>query len=534
MSAGFTTTGGPGSIFADLDGIARVGVRHGELREDLVHLAAAVEATERAMAGTGRVSPAAGRLAELLRTGVEDCRALSGRCGELSRDLAAAVATYRAAEQGAAAVVDAEDPLLDEVVPLAQRLGEGGWSAAELELVARAGVEGLQERVIADALTALTLALGRKALHRSLTPADAAVHEARMEMIAEVHGSDDVVDMLLDRGIVPTLRPAQALDFAGDAGLALGLLPGGPLVLDGAPRPRPATGTEVSGGVDGLLGLVPTPEQDGAGSITVTAVERSDGQGRTWIVAIPSTQGGLTPSVVSGNPLDGAGNVEALSRGSAHLADAVRQALAAAGAPEGSDVVLVGHSQGGIHAANLAGSAAFAQAYRVRGVLTAGSPLGEVHVPEDVWELDLADADDLLTGVDGGPNPVGPRRATVVFSDDRPPVLGPGTASAAALADADHPGRAGFGDLPGVWRAVGEENGAIHALPAYQERAALLERADPADRTEVQGIQDALRGLTAGRVVDSRTVALRRADPEAPVLDVLEAQGRAFTVRPPG
>jgi pimeloyl-ACP methyl ester carboxylesterase len=179
----------------------------------------------------------------------------------------------------------------------------------------------------------------------------------------------------------------------------------------------------------GLLARTAAAAEAGPGHIEVVRVAKD---GRTsWIVALPGTQASGT-AVATANPFDETGVAEALASDSRFVAEAVSRALDAAGAAAGEQVVLVGYSQGGIHAMNLARNPGFLARHPVDYVLTAGSPVGDRPAAAGVKSLHLEHRQDWVPGADGLPNPDGRNQVTVTFAghvetpDGVEPGLGPG------------------------------------------------------------------------------------------------------------
>jgi pimeloyl-ACP methyl ester carboxylesterase len=80
------------------------------------------------------------------------------------------------------------------------------------------------------------------------------------------------------------------------------------------------------------------------------------------------------------DPMDLYGAVRGLVGGTSAYAPAVAKALDLACVPRGAEVMLVGHSQGGITALDLAADPRFnGQRVRVTHVITAGSPVSGLH-----------------------------------------------------------------------------------------------------------------------------------------------------------
>ncbi|QCB94914.1 hypothetical protein [Cellulomonas shaoxiangyii] len=143
-------------------------------------------------------------------------------------------------------------------------------------------------------------------------------------------------------------------------------------------------------------------------TITVQRIERADGA-VSWVVAIPGTQSpgltGLSPTHNGTNAQLAAGRPDAMSA-------AVLAAMAAAGVGREDPVMLVGHSQGGMVAATVAATGAYA----VRAVVTAGSPDVPRTLPPGTVHVALVNDMDGVPSLDAEP---GTRRADVVGIDSR-------------------------------------------------------------------------------------------------------------------
>ncbi|MDF2846120.1 MAG: hypothetical protein K0R97_102 [Oerskovia sp.] len=161
---------------------------------------------------------------------------------------------------------------------------------------------------------------------------------------------------------------------------------------------------------------------------SVVSVEKyvGDDQRATWVVTVPGTQLGspTTPFSMTSN-FDLVQGEHADS--TAHVLDAMRQA----GILEGEEVVLVGHSQGGMvamavaaAATGAAGAAGTVPRYDVRQVLTAGAPVGLATLPSGVRGTHLEIEQEGVSQLDGADNPVGPDRVTVRADLDAPAAPG--------------------------------------------------------------------------------------------------------------
>lgn len=141
-------------------------------------------------------------------------------------------------------------------------------------------------------------------------------------------------------------------------------------------------------------------------------VDRVDAAGGTrWVVTLPPTQGwglGTGP-----NPFDGSSNLRAMAGQPGAASQAAVQAMAAAGVAPGEPVLLVGYSQGGLTALQLAGDPAVRERVEVTTVLTAGAPVGGYEPPDGVQLLSLEHEQDLVVTLDGRSNPDDPAWTTV-------------------------------------------------------------------------------------------------------------------------
>lgn len=197
------------------------------------------------------------------------------------------------------------------------------------------------------------------------------------------------------------------------------------LVANFIPRPvsvrqEETVKLELDASPAGLLDRIRELDARGAGSVEVLEVDQGGGA-KAYVVVLPGTQAaGLRAG--GDNPFDEAGIGEAMLYGSEEVNRAVLDALAAAGAERGADVVAVGYSQGGIHAMNLASDPRVLKEYDVQYVLTAGSPVGGIVPPEDVSSLHLEHRADWVPGSDGAANPETRNRVTV--SIDTPAAAG--------------------------------------------------------------------------------------------------------------
>lgn len=156
-------------------------------------------------------------------------------------------------------------------------------------------------------------------------------------------------------------------------------------------------------GAIGADGRRPDP-----GTVRVTRVQRPAAGGGTrtaWIVHVPGTQSWTAEPQPGDTPFDLSGNVGLMAGTRTAGTAAVTAALDTAGVPSDEPVLLVGHSQGGLVAAALAADTALRRRVSITHVVTAGSPVATVAVPDDVRVLSLEHEDDLVPRLDGRLNP---------------------------------------------------------------------------------------------------------------------------------
>lgn len=152
-------------------------------------------------------------------------------------------------------------------------------------------------------------------------------------------------------------------------------------------------------------------DASGLGEIELIAQRGADG-GRSWTVVVNSTR----EKWAAGNPQDHLSNVQLVGEERADAMLAVLQAIEMAPIREGEPIIFVGHSQGGIVAAELAADPGINARYEVAGVITYGSPVGQVDgLTERAPALHLENVDDPIPGLDGLANEAGPRNLTVQF-----------------------------------------------------------------------------------------------------------------------
>jgi hypothetical protein len=175
------------------------------------------------------------------------------------------------------------------------------------------------------------------------------------------------------------------------------------------------------GSVGGLVHRIANLERWPDASLAVDAVTGADGVTR-YVVELP----GIRHLGASADPQDLSGAVNAMAFSTTAYTRCVGKALDAAGVPRGAQVLLAGHSQGGIVAMDLAGDPAFnGGRVKVTDVVAVGSPISATQVAtgSGTRVFSVENVNDLVThldAVDSAPNgSAGSQRVAYQFSDDQ-------------------------------------------------------------------------------------------------------------------
>lgn len=164
------------------------------------------------------------------------------------------------------------------------------------------------------------------------------------------------------------------------------------------------------------------------GTVRVTTVEGPDGP--RVIVSVPGTE--VWNPAAGDNPMDLTGNLVTAGGSRSTMSEAVILAMQNADIPPGAEVMMVGHSQGGMTVADLTSDPAFVDQYNVTHAMTYGSPIDSAHIDPSVNVLEMQHQHDVVPRLDLGdarynpfsPNPALPggqnesgNHTTVTFDD---------------------------------------------------------------------------------------------------------------------
>jgi pimeloyl-ACP methyl ester carboxylesterase len=143
---------------------------------------------------------------------------------------------------------------------------------------------------------------------------------------------------------------------------------------------------------------------DGGGAVDVRILDGPAGR-RVIVDITGTTVWNLDPRRRTPQVSDLGSNLRALANRPSVFERGVLLALRQAGVRPGEPIMLVGHSQGGMVAARLAGQLRTEAGLTVTHLVTAGSPLGLAPVPGSVSVLSLQNTGDLVPELDGADNP---------------------------------------------------------------------------------------------------------------------------------
>jgi pimeloyl-ACP methyl ester carboxylesterase len=210
-----------------------------------------------------------------------------------------------------------------------------------------------------------------------------------------------------------------------------------------------------------------------AGEVDVKLLTGADGRRRV-IVDIPGTKdwslGRHTPNVTGL-----ATNVRAIEGAATTYEHGVLDAMARAGVRSSDEVMVVGHSLGGMVAVALARDATRAHRFHVTHVVTAGAPVAAFvgQVPKSVQVLALENKHDVVPRLDGAANPDRINVTTVTTNRDDGSVSGDhgiDTAYRPGAADAD------ASDDPAIRAFVRSADGYFNAASAQTHTFVITRR----------------------------------------------------------
>lgn len=286
--------------------------------------------------------------------------------------LATRCAAYDLSLRAAAMAYQLEDEVLARVEPLA------------------AGVMGLPGAAVAGAGTFVTTGSPSAALQRFAT----ADPELADGIVAGFGGTSG--------------RPAR---------VASALVVDGPPVVRALGADPAAVAQAPPRSVRDLMSALALRDEARHGAVDVRILTRPDGS-RAAIVDIPGTKSWQV--VPNGDITSMATNLRAIRGASTGYERGVLIAMQRAGVRPTDDVMLVGHSEGGMVAATAAIEARASGRFHVTHVVTAGAPIGAIapHIPREVSVLAIENKHDLIPHLDARTNDDRRNVTTATFNRD--------------------------------------------------------------------------------------------------------------------
>jgi hypothetical protein len=363
MSTAVSLTGGAGSIAVEFEELQRLGVLLDTAAETWAHAAYEIVrgAVHSERLSSDVLDPAgAVEVIGLVSTCSLALTAIAAEATVIAASLRAAHQCYLTADDLRASYT----PLFDALIALPAALREAAT------LIVRVDFGQLEAIVVADPYLADAELFALSAAATGPFP-------------------------LLGRDEVPLLA-ARLADLYRDGEPVLSR-PVAPVTNDESGPPRSIT--------DLIQGVaLRTSDDDGGGRIDIRFVTR-DGR-RSVIVDLPGTsRWNLDPLTNTPQVTDFSSNLAGISGQETVYERGVIEALTAAGVRPDEPIMLVGHSEGGIIAANLAVHLAQSKQFDVTHIVTAGAPIGAEHIPSSVSVLAIENRHDLVPQLDGRENP---------------------------------------------------------------------------------------------------------------------------------
>lgn len=166
----------------------------------------------------------------------------------------------------------------------------------------------------------------------------------------------------------------------------------------GDPTPVNPDNVTIPNGIEDLVVGVDDAYTIEDGGVRITTVDSPEGP--RVIVSVPGTE--EWNPLAGGNAMDLTGNLVTAGGGESTMTEAVRLAMENANIPPGAEVMMVGHSQGGMTVADLVSDPGFVSEYNVTNAMTYGSPIDSVNLDPRVNVLEVQHQGDLVPRLDLG------------------------------------------------------------------------------------------------------------------------------------
>ncbi len=177
-----------------------------------------------------------------------------------------------------------------------------------------------------------------------------------------------------------------------------------------------------------MFDKIEKPDPLDRGAVRIEKTPSGDGVNR-YIVSVPGTQEDLFNSAGwtdMSTARNWSANIYAIAEGSeATNAQAVMMAIRE-NIPEGSEVLLTGHSQGGIIVSNLATDDEFTSEYEIAGIVGYGAPMDTANRDPSIPVLDIKHRYDIVPTLDFGGLPSTDTDIILDRPEGSPSILNPG------------------------------------------------------------------------------------------------------------
>ncbi|MGI5238879.1 hypothetical protein [Dactylosporangium sp. CA-139066] len=378
-------SGGVGGTEARYDDLLRLAAASGELGERLAEVTAECHTAlaDPNLLASAKLNPAgAARFAKQLLEALDGrsgLTALAGNYYQRSLALQAVIDTYRAADAASTLVVD-------------------------------------KVRFVAGEAFVDALPVGVSALSMVGVPAYL-MYGGDWQLLLTDHPG--IIDNVVGAapGMLTEFTGMPVTTVPGAAHLIATLYPDGhPHVEDLGVDTNAQVNTPPAGFGDVMAGLDyrNRPHQD---VIDVKVITHADGT-KAYIVDIPGTKVWNEPGSLNPASNDFGTNIHVTGGDTTAREMAIAEALRRAGATSTDPVMLVGHSQGGMVAAQAAADTANGTFnFNVTHVMTAGSPIANADIPPTVQVLALENTADVVPHLDAHDNPDTANFTTVQFDN---------------------------------------------------------------------------------------------------------------------
>lgn len=194
--------------------------------------------------------------------------------------------------------------------------------------------------------------------------------------------------------------------------------------VEGVPVPADQAGSlpELVDHLATVGDLSPEPDSPLNGTISIQTVHTPGGV--QHVVLVPGTDDlASLPGVTDADVRDNTTNVQLIAGLTNAYAEGILEAMAQAGIGPDDEVLLVGHSQGGMAAAAIA---AEGSPYNITDVVTLGAPTAHIEggFPDGTSVLSLEEHGDVVPLLDGADNADSEQQTTVVFESPTATGLG--------------------------------------------------------------------------------------------------------------